>query len=138
VITLDTESEQWVVEALAGVLYLADSRIGFNIQWLLFSIPFEVAVEKYSNLRCLCLIMMNVEMMIRLIGCVNQPALSSLQKKVTNTTRKYKNICFNRTMVFGGSVKPPCVLLVNLFRMSGKKGCITAETRGFKVDRACA
>ncbi|AEF93512.1 hypothetical protein Desca_0623 [Desulfotomaculum nigrificans CO-1-SRB] len=76
------------VDALAGALCHADAWVEFNNQWLLYSTPFEVAVEKNKKLRYICLVGMDVDMMVRVIGRVDQQALSQFLHKVTDMTAK--------------------------------------------------
>lgn len=164
------------VDALAGALCHADAWVEFNNQWLLYSTPFEIAVEKNPTLRYLCLVGMNVDMMVRTIGRVNQPALSAFQKQVTDATSQcsrmritspagtdltfemepaYAVVCddgnasgpgihmlggqisvFPRfesiagTLVFDGSVTPPCALLAEPIRMTVEKGRVTTVAGG--------
>lgn len=68
------------VDALAGALIGADAWVEFNNQWLLYSTPYEIALQKNDNLRHLCLVGMNVDMMIRCIGRVDFETLTRFQK----------------------------------------------------------
>ena len=171
---------QLPVASLTGALCEADAWVEFNNQWLLYSTPFEVAVEKNKRLRYLCLVGMNVDMMVRTIGRVNQPALSVFQKRVTEMTRQsthmrittpagtdmvfemepdYPVVCddgdastpgvhmlggqisvFPRfesiegSLVFDGSVTPPCGLLNDPVRMTIKGGRVNHVEGGPQAD----
>ncbi|MCE1255035.1 MAG: aminopeptidase [Anaerolineae bacterium] len=80
--------EMLPVEALSAALCKADAWVEFNEQWLLYSTPFERAFEANKNLRYLCLVGMNVDMMVRLIGRVDAPLLSQFLHKVTDMTQR--------------------------------------------------
>ncbi len=80
------------VEALTGALCKADAWVEFNNQWLLYSTPFEIATEKNKQLRYICLVGMNTDMMVRTIGRVNQAALSEFLKAVTKATSECKTM----------------------------------------------
>jgi len=68
------------VDSLAGALIGADAWVEFNNQWLLYSTPYEIALQKNDHLRHLCLVGMNVDMMIRCIGRVNFQTLTRFQR----------------------------------------------------------
>lgn len=158
------------VEALSAALCHADAWVEFNNQWLLYSTPFEMAVEKNKRLRYVCLVGMNGDMMVRTIGRVNQQPLAALLKKISEKTSKakkmkitteagtdlsfeieprYKVVCddgdaskpgiymlggqisvfpkfasIEGTLVFDGSVSPPCGLLQKSIQMKIEKGRI--------------
>ncbi len=164
------------VDALVGSLSHADAWVEFNNQWLLYSTPFEKAIDRNPSLRYLCLVGMNVDMMVRTIGRINHHALSTFLKKITeiigqsksmritspagtdivfNMEPTYPVICddgnasapgihmlggqisiFPRyesitgTLVFDGSVTPPCGLLKEPIHMTAEKGRITSITGG--------
>ncbi len=80
------------VNALAAALSEADAWVEFNNEWLLYSTPFEIAMEKNDKLRYLCLVGMDVDMMVRVIGRVNAEKLSVFLHKVTAITEKAKHI----------------------------------------------
>ena len=61
--------------ALTAVLKEADAWIEFNNKWLLYSTPYDVALEENRRLRHLCLVGMNAEMMVRCIGRVDHGVL---------------------------------------------------------------
>jgi hypothetical protein len=58
------------IDCLAAALCEADAWVEFNNQWLLYSTPFEIAMKKNKKLRYLCLVGMDADMMIRVIGRV--------------------------------------------------------------------
>ncbi|MTI58363.1 aminopeptidase [Geosporobacter ferrireducens] len=80
------------VEALSAVLCRADAWVEFNNQWLLYSTPFEIAVEKNKALRYLCLVGMNRNMMVRTIGKVNQVLLSKLLNRLAGMNRQVQRM----------------------------------------------
>lgn len=156
------------VDALTGALSQADAWVEFNNRWLLYSTPFERAMEKNSKLRYLCLVGMDTDMMVRVIGRVNQEELSKFLHYVTDMTAAAKHmkittpagtdlefdiepehkltcddgdaaqpgmhmlggqICFipcfdsiNGTLVFDGSLTPPCGFLTEPVVMKVEKG----------------
>lgn len=74
------------VAALTGALCEADAWVEFNNQWLLYSSPFETAVAKNKKLRYMCLVGMDADMMVRLIGRVDQKLLSTFLNEVASRT----------------------------------------------------
>ncbi|GAB6178688.1 aminopeptidase [Desulfotomaculum defluvii] len=164
------------VEALAGALSHADAWVEFNNQWLLYSTPFEIAMEKNKRLRYICLVGMDVDMMVRVVGRVDAKALSVFQHKVTERTARAKKmrittpvgmdlefefvptrniICddgdvsqpgvhmlggqisffpdfdsINGTLVFDGSLVPPCGLLKEPVVLKVEKGIVTDISGG--------
>lgn len=79
-------------KALTAVLKEADAWAEFNNQWLLYSTPYDIAVQENPQLRHMCLVGMNVDMMIRCIGRVNYPVLKELEEKLAEKTRKAKKV----------------------------------------------
>ena len=63
------------VDALTGALLGADVWIEFNHQWLLYSTPFERAMEKNQKLRYMCLVDFSPELLIRTVGEVDTKPL---------------------------------------------------------------
>lgn len=63
------------LEALTGALLSTDVWIEFNHQWLLYSTPFEIAMEKNPKLRYMCLVDFSKELLIRTVGNVETPQL---------------------------------------------------------------
>lgn len=75
------------VRTLTAALCEADVWVEFNKQWLLYSTPFEVAMEKNPRLRYMCLVEMTVDMMVRLIGRIDAALLSEFMHKVVAMTQ---------------------------------------------------
>lgn len=69
------------VAALGSMLTEVDVWIEYNKQWLLYSSPFEIAYENNKNLRYICLVEMNPDLMIRNIGDVDMVMLSEFMTK---------------------------------------------------------
>jgi len=76
------------VECLTAALSEADAWVEFNKQWLLYSTPFEQAMQKNKKLRYMCLVEMTADMMVRLIGRINPAALSTFMKRVSDMTQQ--------------------------------------------------
>ena len=156
------------IDSLAAALCNADAWVEFNNQWLLYSTPFEIAMEKNKKLRYLCLVGMRADIMVRVIGRVNKKVLSEFLHKVTEMTeeakhmrirtpsgtnlefdneQKHKTTCddgdsskpgmhmlagqicwipkfetIKGTLVFDGSLVPPCGLLKQPIIMKIEKG----------------
>lgn len=159
------------VDALTGALCHADAWVEFNNKWLLYSTPFETAMEKNPRLRYLCLVGMDADLMVRVIGRVDKELLAGFLHRVADMTGSAKNvkittpagcdlefkieprhklscddgradmpgmhmlagqICFipkldsiNGTLVFDGSLMPPCGLLNEPVFMKVEKGRVT-------------
>ncbi|KPU42550.1 2,5-dihydroxypyridine 5,6-dioxygenase [Oxobacter pfennigii] len=80
------------VEALGAVLTKADVWIEYNNKWLLYSTPFEVAVENNKKMRYINLVGMNPSMLVRTIGRVDIKLLSQLLQRIAEMNRKAKTI----------------------------------------------
>lgn len=80
------------VEALTAALCKADAWVEFNNKWLLYSTPFEVSMEKNARLRYLCLVGMDVDMMVRVIGRVDKRLLAEFLHKAAEMTEKAKHV----------------------------------------------
>lgn len=80
------------IESLTGALIGADAWVEFNNQWLLYSTPYERVVKENTKLRYLNLVGMDVDMMVRLIGRVDYPALTEFLKKVYELTKAAKHM----------------------------------------------
>ena len=80
------------LDALTGALSAADAWVEFNNQWLLYSSPFERAMAANKKLRYLCLVGMDADMMVRLIGRIDQQKLSALLHGVAEKTGKAKTM----------------------------------------------
>ena len=74
-------------EALVGALKGADAWVEFNNQWIFYSTTYDRAMKENSNLRYLCLVGMNADMMVRCIGRVDYPALEKFSAKITDLTK---------------------------------------------------
>lgn len=80
------------VHTLTAALKEADAWVEFNNQWLLYSTPWDKAIEENKKLRYLCLVGMDADMMIRCIGRVDYPTLLKFQSKVVEMTKKAKKM----------------------------------------------
>jgi 2,5-dihydroxypyridine 5,6-dioxygenase len=164
------------VDSLTAALDKADAWVEFNNQWLLYSTPFERAMESNKKLRYMCLVGMDADMMVRVIGRVDAKALSQFMRKATAITEaakhmrittpagtdlefdnepKYKTTCddgdatepgmhmlagqicwiprfdsINGTLVFDGSLVPPCGLLKQPVKIKVEKGTAVEITGG--------
>jgi leucyl aminopeptidase (aminopeptidase T) len=76
------------VKSLTAALLEADAWVEFNKKWLLYSTPFEQAMQKNKRLRYMCLVEMTVDMMVRLIGRIDAAALSAFMHRVTEMTQQ--------------------------------------------------
>ncbi len=169
------------LEPLTAALCEADAWVEFNNGWLLYSTPFEIAMEKNKKLRYINLVGMDVDMMIRLIGRVNQVAISKFLHKVTEMTKKAKHvkittpagtvlefdnepnykftcddgnaetpgmhfmagqICWiprfetiNGTLVFDGTLSPPCGFLKQPIVMKIEKGTVVDINGGEQASQ---
>ncbi len=81
------------VEPLTAALCAADAWVEFNQQWLLYSTPFERAMAQNKRLRYMCLVEMTVDMMVRLLGRIDAPLLSTFMHKVVDLTQAATNMC---------------------------------------------
>lgn len=63
------------LDALTGAILGADVWIEFNHQWLLYSTPFEIAMEKSDKLRYMCLVDFSKELLVRTVGKVETAQL---------------------------------------------------------------
>jgi leucyl aminopeptidase (aminopeptidase T) len=80
------------VEALSSLLANADAWVEFNYKWLLYSTVHERAMELNRRLRHLCLVGMNVDMMVRLIGRVDLKVLREFQDTLADMLRRTRHI----------------------------------------------
>jgi len=80
------------VEALGAALAKADVWIEYNNQWLLYSTPFEIAVENNKKLRYINLVGMNPSMMVRTMGRVDIELLSKMLHKIADMNRNAKKV----------------------------------------------
>lgn len=77
---------------LSGALEKADIWIEYNEMWLLYSTAFDKAVENNKNLKYMCLVGMNPDLMIRNIGRVNNIVLGEFLDKAEEITKKAKHV----------------------------------------------
>ena len=80
------------IKTLTAALKEADAWVEFNNQWLLYSTPWDIAIEENKKLRYLCLVGMDTDMMIRCIGRVDFPILVEFQSRVVEMTKKAKRM----------------------------------------------
>lgn len=80
------------INALTEVLKQADAWVEFNNKWLLYSTPFINATQNNEKLRYLCLVGMDVDMLVRLIGRVDTELLEKFMVKVENLTKNAKRM----------------------------------------------
>jgi len=80
------------IESLTGALMGADVWIEMNKQWLLYSTPFERIESNHKNIRYMCLVEFNEDLMIRNIGQVDTVPLRIFMKKVAEKTRNAKEM----------------------------------------------
>jgi 2,5-dihydroxypyridine 5,6-dioxygenase len=79
-------------KTLTAALKQADAWVEFNNEWLLYSTPWDAAIEENKKLRYLCLVGMDTDMMIRCIGRVDFPTLVEFQSRVVEMTKKAKRM----------------------------------------------
>lgn len=75
------------MKSLTSALKSADVWIEFNKAWLLYSTPYEVAMSE-GDLRYICLVGMDTDMMVRLIGRVDVNEVLKLQRRIAEATSK--------------------------------------------------
>lgn len=163
------------VDALSEALKQADAWVEFNNKWLLYSTPFERAVKHNKKMRYMCLVGMDVDMMVRVIGRVDNTLLEKFLVEIAELTRKAKRMkiktpagtdlefennpnnpvscdagkadvpgvhmlagqigwapvfdSINGTLVFDGSLDPPCGLLKEPVVLTVEKGRVV-DIRG--------
>lgn len=168
------------VEALGAALTKTDVWIEYNKQWLLYSTPFEIAYENNKDLRYICLVEMNPDLMIRNIGEVEISILSKFMNNFAEMNRKASkmkvttpsgtNLEFelnprhlvscdagdastpgifmmpgqinvvpkfntvNGTLVFDGSLVPPCGLLEKPIKITVKNSTIIKIEGGRQAE----
>lgn len=79
-------------QPLSAALLATDVWIEFNKQWLLYSTPFDLAIEQNKKLRYVCLVEMNPDMMVRTIGRVDIPLLEKFLNEIAALTEKAKEV----------------------------------------------
>jgi leucyl aminopeptidase (aminopeptidase T) len=83
------------VDALTAALREADAWVEFNNEWLLYSTPYETMTKEGcfdKRLRHLCLVGMNVDMMVRVIGRVDLQTLGAFQEKLVEMTKAANHV----------------------------------------------
>lgn len=78
------------VEVLTAALSAADVWIEFNEQWLLYSTPFEIAMENNKKLRYMCLVDFTPELLIRVVGNIETAALKEFMEAYGVRQREVK------------------------------------------------
>lgn len=79
-------------KALIGALNNVDVWIEFNYQWILYSTVFDTVMKENKNIRYICLVGMNPDMMIRTIGKVKIKKLAEFLEKIAEITQKGNHI----------------------------------------------
>lgn len=77
---------------LIGALREVNVWIEFNYQWILYSTVFDTVIEENKDLRYICLVGMNPDMMVRLIGRVDMKKLSEFLDKIAEITVEGKKM----------------------------------------------
>ena len=78
-------------DSLKAAIPNCDVWVEFNYEWLLYSTPWEEAMNT-NRVRYLCLVGMDVPMMVRCIGKVDWPTLKEFQIRITEMTQKAKKM----------------------------------------------
>ena len=79
------------LEPLESALLSADVWIELNKSWLLYSTPYDKAVEK-GKIRYMCLVGMTREMIVRTVGRVNVSLLLEFQRKLADITLRTRRM----------------------------------------------
>lgn len=79
------------LKPLEALLVNCNVWIEFNRSWLLYSTPYEKAMEK-GEVRYICLVGMDTGMMVRTIGMVNIPVLLEFQRRLAEITSKARRV----------------------------------------------
>ena len=80
------------IDTLSAALKQTDAWVEFNNEWLLYSTPFERAMEENDDLRYLCMVGMNPDMMVRNVGRVEHETLKELLEKITEITENTEHM----------------------------------------------
>ncbi len=80
------------LEPLAAALSKADVWIELNRSWLLYSTPYEIAMEENERLRYLCLVGIDADAMVDMIGRVDIEAMLEFQDKLAEVTRRARKM----------------------------------------------
>ena len=84
-------ADPYLPDSLKAAIPNCDVWVEFNYEWLLYSTPWEKAMET-NRVRYLCLVGMDVPMMVRCIGKVDWPTLKEFQNRITEMTHKAKEM----------------------------------------------
>lgn len=79
-------------KTLIGALKETDVWIEFNQQWVFYSTVFDKTMEANRNIRYICLVEMNPDMMVRTIGRVDMPKLAKFLEIVAKKTGEAKKV----------------------------------------------
>jgi leucyl aminopeptidase (aminopeptidase T) len=88
------------LKSLIGALIGADAWVEYNCQYLEYSTAFEAAFRDNKKLRMLAAVGMYADMMVRMVGKVNYPALEAYLKELTDMTKAARYV---RTTSPGGT-----------------------------------
>jgi len=80
------------LEPLAQAVGNSDVWIEFNNEWLLYSTVFERAFEKNPNIRYICLVGMDKDMLVRTVARLDFPKLKAFMEKITEKTKAAKRV----------------------------------------------
>ncbi len=80
------------LKTLTGALKDADVWIEYNEQWLLYSTVYDRVIESSDDIRYICLVEMNPDMMVRTIGRVDMPKLAKFLKIMAEETGDAKKV----------------------------------------------
>ena len=80
------------VDTLTGALMNCNVWIEFNHQWLLYSTPFERAIEGNPKLRYMCLVDFDCPLLIRVVGNVETEQLQKFMTRVADLHRDAKEM----------------------------------------------
>ena len=81
-------------EALGAALKNADAWVEYNNKWIFYSTTYDNVMRDNKNLRHLCLVGMNKDLMVRCIGRVNYPVLGKFLEILRKMTMEAKHIRF--------------------------------------------
>lgn len=77
--------------SLIGLLTSCDVWVEYNKSWLLYSTPYERAMEG-GSLRYMCLVGMDTDMLVRNVGRVDVPLLLEFQRKLSEVTGRLRTV----------------------------------------------
>jgi len=90
-------------EALGAALSKADAWVEYNNQWIFYSATYEKVMEANKKIRHCCYVGMNVDMMVRVIGRVDLPALDKYMTRLQSLTKAAKHV--RMTTPAGGDIE---------------------------------